>query len=96
MTSTNAFDFFSVSVSSEHIRHLTAAGIARKNIQTLQVGTQRYGQNSFPRYSHRATVWCSDHMQLISLDEARAQATKVQAEYAAKGLTASIKYHAID
>lgn len=85
----NQFDFYFVQVISKRVTDLTKAGVPRARIERRPNGWAVYGRRSFRRWIYVAT--------LASFDLANvAAAEALAAEWSAKGITASVRYHASD
>lgn len=83
----NQFDFYTVKATSNKVSTLTKAGIAREKIERRANGYAVYGTRAFRRWSYVATL---GFFELSNV----AAAAALAAEWAAKGVTASVNYHA--
>ena len=83
----NQFDFYTVQVGSSKISDLTKAGVERTKIERRSNGIAVYGSRSFRRWYYVATVAFFELSQVASADA-------VAAEWNAKGVRASVSYHA--
>lgn len=85
----NTFDFYTVKVGSSKIRELTKAGVPREKIERRRDGFAVYGTRVFPRWYYVATLGFFELTQST-------QANALAAEWNAKGVRASVAYHAAD
>lgn len=88
-TSMNTFDFYSVQVSANTITALKKAGIDRSKIERRKNGIAVYGNRSFIRWIYVSTVG------YFGLD-ATEQADELAGKYKSMGVSASVRYHAVD
>lgn len=83
----NQFDFYIVKAGSSKISDLTKAGIDRAKIERRANGIAVYGSRSFRRWYYVATLAYFELTQT-------AQADALASEWNAKGVSASVSYHA--
>lgn len=83
----NQFDFYSVKVGSSKISELTKAGVARAKIERRANGVAVYGSRCFRRWYYIATLAYFELSQVAAADA-------LAAEWSAKGVRATVDYHA--
>ena len=88
----NTFDFYIIEARSARKADLLKAGVPETKLSHEFVGRTTYGRRSFPRYEWRARL---DYVDAVTPD-ASAKADAIAAEWAAKGLKTSVRYHAAD
>ena len=84
----NQFDFTYVQVYANTKTALKSAGVERSQIRSMPNGCQKYGTRTFRRWLYVATV------AYFAADGTGAD--DVASQWRAKGVGATVKYHAAD
>ena len=85
----NEFDFYVVRASAGTVGALTRAGIERAKVERRRDGVAVYGRRVFPRWRYVATLGFFELSQAAAADE-------LAASWRARGVAATVNYHAAD
>ena len=88
----NTFDFYIIEARSPRRSDLLKAGVPENKMTHEYVGRTTYGRRTFPRYTWVARL---DYVDAPTPDASQ-KADQLAAQWAAKGLRTSVRYHAAD